>query len=81
VLRLVGLQRGGIPQFLPPLIGLQKVLLDTLALLTLDLTSGILIRNLINNTVKLVTINRVTQQPNFDPLLVFFPEFAEKIVF
>lgn len=80
-MRLVGVQRGGILQLLTPLIGLQKILLDPLALFAFDLTRNVLIRYFINNNVKLFTVNRVTQQPYFDPFLVFFPEFAEKIVF
>jgi hypothetical protein len=60
-LRLIGFQRRGILQFLPPLIGFQKVFLDTFALFAFDLTGGVLIRYLINNNVKFLTINRVTQ--------------------
>ena len=55
--------------------------LHLLALGVLNLSRHVSICQFIYNNVKLFDINRVTQQSNFDPFLVFFPEFAEKIVF
>jgi len=47
----------------------------------LNFPRNVLIRQFIFDKVKLFGINRVTQQPNFYPFLVFFPQPAEKIVF
>ena len=80
-MRLVRVQRRRIFDLRTSLIGLQKILLDPLALFALDLARHVLICYFIYNNVKLFDINRVTQQPDFDPFLVFFPEFTEKIVF
>jgi hypothetical protein len=77
VLQLIRVKRGGILQLVAPPCGPQKVVLDKLALFTFNLTSDVLIGYLINNNVKLFTVNGVTQQPDFDPFLLFFLETSK----
>jgi hypothetical protein len=74
---LIRLKCGGILYLVAPLFGPQKVVLDTLALFTLDRTRDVLIRYFINNKVKLFTVTGVTQQPNFDLFFLFILETAE----
>jgi hypothetical protein len=74
---LICLKCGGILQLVAPLFGPQKVVLDTLALFTLDRTRDVLIRYLINNNAKLFTVNGVTQQPNFDLFFLLIIETSE----
>jgi hypothetical protein len=77
LLSLICLQRDGAFQLVAPLFGLQKVVLNPLPLFTVDRTRGVLIRYLINNDVKIFTVNRITQQPKLDLFFQFILETAE----
>jgi len=54
--------------------------LHLVAFRALNPARHVLIRQFINNNVKLFNINRITKEPDFYPLVVFFPEPAQKIV-
>ena len=82
-MRRLGVRRAGAGQLRSRELGhhLGGEPLHLLAVRALNFSRHVSICQLIDNNIKLFNINRVTQQSDFDPFLVFTREFAEKIVF
>lgn len=60
--------------------GSQKVLFNPLPLLTLKFIPNVLIRDLVDYSVKMLAKRRIREQTQFQPLLILFSQLPEKIL-